>query len=153
MFRASSAHHQESLNYIQPLVSCVDVCLSAALSFKKENLHHICLLQFFVHVYNLQIMCKYETRYVLFIWNMRFCAVQWKMAREYVISEVYWLTDWGFSWPDWGFSYLNKVFPCFYLSYNANARLKLAKRGHGPHSSTLFVICVVICVVLCIVCV
>ena len=43
---------------------------------------------------------------------------------------------------------LTEVFPCFFLSCKANAMVKLAKTGHGPHSSTLF-----ICVVLCIVCV
>jgi len=37
---------------------------------------------------------------------------------------------------------LTEVFPCFFLSCKANARAKLAKTGHGPHSSTL-VICVV----------
>jgi len=37
----------------------------------------------------------------------------------------------------------SEVFPCFFLSCNANARVKLAKTGHGPHSSTLLVICVV----------
>ena len=69
---------------------------------------------------------------------------------------------------------LTEGFPCFFLSCKANARVKLAKTGHGPHSSKL-VICVVlslfgcsvvivlyccylccsvvICVVLCIVCV
>jgi hypothetical protein len=36
-----------------------------------------------------------------------------------------------------------EVFPCFILSCKANARTKLAKTGHGPHSSTLVVICVV----------
>jgi hypothetical protein len=35
------------------------------------------------------------------------------------------------------------VFPCFFLSCKANARVKLAKTGHDPHSSTLVVICVV----------
>jgi hypothetical protein len=35
-----------------------------------------------------------------------------------------------------------EVFPCFFLSCKANARVKLAKTGHGPNSSTLFVICV-----------
>jgi hypothetical protein len=35
------------------------------------------------------------------------------------------------------------VFPCFFLSCKANARVKLAKTGHGPHSSTLVCICVV----------
>jgi len=38
---------------------------------------------------------------------------------------------------------LTEVFPCFFLSCKANARWKLAKTGHGPHSSTLVCICVV----------
>jgi hypothetical protein len=32
----------------------------------------------------------------------------------------------------------------FFLSCKANASVKLAKTGHGPHSSTLVVICVVL---------
>ena len=36
----------------------------------------------------------------------------------------------------------NEVFPLFFLSCKANTRLKLAKTGHGPHSSRLVVICV-----------
>ena len=39
---------------------------------------------------------------------------------------------------------LTEVFPCFFLSCKANARVKLAKMGHGPHSSILVVICVVL---------
>ena len=38
---------------------------------------------------------------------------------------------------------MTEVFPCFFLSCKAIARVKLAKTGHGPHSSTLVVICVV----------
>ena len=38
---------------------------------------------------------------------------------------------------------LTEVFPCFFLNCKANARVKLAKTGHGPHFSTLVVICVV----------
>jgi len=30
---------------------------------------------------------------------------------------------------------LTEVFPCFFLSFKANARVHLAKTGHGPHSS------------------
>jgi hypothetical protein len=37
---------------------------------------------------------------------------------------------------------LTEVFPCFFHSCKANARVILAKTGHGPHSSTL-VVCVV----------
>jgi len=39
---------------------------------------------------------------------------------------------------------LTEFFPCFFLSSKANARVKLAKTAHGPHSSTLVVICVVL---------
>ena len=38
---------------------------------------------------------------------------------------------------------LTEDFSCFLLCCKANARVKLAKTGHGPHSSTLVVICVV----------
>ena len=38
---------------------------------------------------------------------------------------------------------LTEVFPCFFLSCKASARVKLAKKGHSPHSFTLVVICVV----------
>jgi hypothetical protein len=36
------------------------------------------------------------------------------------------------------------LFPQF---YKANARVQLAKTGHGPQSSKLVVICVVLCTV------
>jgi hypothetical protein len=42
-----------------------------------------------------------------------------------------------------GFLTLTEVYPCFFLSCKANARVKHAKTGHGPHSFTLVVICVV----------
>jgi hypothetical protein len=41
---------------------------------------------------------------------------------------------------------LTEVFPCFSLSCKANARVKLAKMGHGQHSSK-FVVCVVLFVI------
>jgi hypothetical protein len=53
---------------------------------------------------------------------------------------------------------LTEFFQCFFFSYKANARVHLAKTGHGPLSSKLVncvVLCIVCvdCVVLCIVCV
>jgi hypothetical protein len=60
---------------------------------------------------------------------------------------------------------LTEVCPCFFLSCKANARVKPAKTGHGPHSSKLlccsmyflflyvFLYCFInFCAVLCIVC-
>jgi len=37
-----------------------------------------------------------------------------------------------------------EVFPCFFLSYKANTRVKLAKTGHDLHSSKLVITCVVL---------
>ena len=34
---------------------------------------------------------------------------------------------------------LTEVFPHFFLSFKANARVKPEKMGHGPHSSKIFV--------------
>ena len=50
---------------------------------------------------------------------------------------------------------LTEVFPCFFLSCKANARVNLAKTGHGPHSHRLLcssMYCL-FCVVLFTVCV
>ena len=44
---------------------------------------------------------------------------------------------------------LTEVFPRFFLSCKANASVKLAKTGHGPHSSKLVVICVVLSFLCC----
>ena len=38
---------------------------------------------------------------------------------------------------------LTEVFPCFFFSCKPNARVKLAKTEHVPHSSTLVCMCVV----------
>jgi hypothetical protein len=35
---------------------------------------------------------------------------------------------------------VTEVFPCFFLSCKANARVKPAKMGHGQHSSQIFVL-------------
>ena len=47
---------------------------------------------------------------------------------------------------------LTEIFPCFFLSCKANARVKPAKMGHGPHSFNFCVVLCTFCVVLCIVC-
>ena len=39
---------------------------------------------------------------------------------------------------------LTWIFPCFFLSCKANAKVEFAKTGHAPHSSKLVVICVVL---------
>jgi len=49
---------------------------------------------------------------------------------------------------------MTEVFPRFFLSCKANARVKPAKTGHGPHSSKMFVLFYVflfyVCVCVCV---
>ena len=52
---------------------------------------------------------------------------------------------------------LTEVFPCFFLSCKANAKVKPTKNGHDPHSSkifvlfyVLFILCPVLCVCKCV---
>jgi hypothetical protein len=45
---------------------------------------------------------------------------------------------------------LTEVFPCFFLSCKANAKVKPAKMGHGPHSSYCVVLCIVCFVSFCV---
>jgi len=47
---------------------------------------------------------------------------------------------------------LTEVFPCFFLSCKANARVKPAKTGHGQHSSKFLSCSMYFCVIICIVC-
>jgi len=44
---------------------------------------------------------------------------------------------------------LTEVFPCFFLCCKANARVQIAKKGYGLHSSTLVVIFIVRLLFLC----
>jgi len=46
---------------------------------------------------------------------------------------------------------LTEVFPCFFLIFKANARVKLARTGHDPHPTTL--VCILCCsdVIICVV--
>jgi len=45
---------------------------------------------------------------------------------------------------------LTEAFPCFFLSCEANTRVKLAKTGHGPHSSTLVFVARLLFVLFCV---
>ena len=46
-----------------------------------------------------------------------------------MLCSVYYFANWHSP------ATLTEVFPCFFLSCKANARVYLAKTGHGPHSS------------------
>ena len=44
---------------------------------------------------------------------------------------------------------LTEVFPCFFLGCKTNARVILAKTGHGPHSSKIVVLFYVLFILYC----
>jgi len=62
--------------------------------------------------------------------NVEVCILSLSMIMYYHMLYTYLLAT------------LTEVFLCFFLICKANARLKLAKTGHGLHSSKLVVICV-----------
>ena len=113
-------------------VKCCWVKCSEGLSNRVSNIirryiDHMkfaaCLLLFnFVSYVFLLCLC------ILIVMNVLFCILCFQRA------------NWHSS------ATLTEVFRCFFLSCTANARVKLAKAGHGPHSSQIN------CVVLCIVC-
>ena len=83
----------------------------------------ICILYFWKYVYCTLVIC------ILYFGNMY--TVRLVMCILY--SEVFLnLTEVSLT-P-------TEISSCFFLSCKANARVKLAKTGHGPHSSTLVVI-------------
>ena len=51
-----------------------------------------------------------------------------------------------------GAAILTEVFPYFFLSCEANARVYLAKTGHGPHSP-IVVLLLLLCSMYCLFCV
>ena len=52
---------------------------------------------------------------------------------KYVLFRIF-----CFHRSNWHYSaILIEILPCFFLSCKANARVKLAKTGHAPHSSQL----------------
>ena len=83
----------------------------------------VLLFNFVSYVFLLLCLCILSVMYVLFC-IFRFHRASWHSSAT-----------------------LTEVFPCYSLSCKANARVKLAKTGHGPHSSKIN------CVVLCTVCV
>jgi len=95
---------------------------------------YILLFSFVSYVFLLLCLCILIVMYVLF------CTFRFRRASRHSAAT------------------LTEVFPRCFLSCKANARVKPAKTGHGPHCShsvNSVVLCIVCvdCVVLCIVCV
>jgi hypothetical protein len=122
------------------------------------------LLKFFYPNWGFPTLTGFSTMTEVFLPWLRFFYPNWffYLGWGFLPWLRFFYPDWGFStvtsfstvtevfipwlrffYPDWGFYTLTEVFQCFFLSCKANARVKLAQTGHGPHSSQIN--CVVLC--------
>ena len=91
--------------------------------------------------------CILNVVYVLLLLSMySYCSSMYSYRCLCILTVVYVVID---------AATLTEVFPCLFLGCKSNARVILAKTGHGPHSSKIVVLLYVLlfCIVLCIVCV
>ena len=79
--------------------------------------------------------------YVFLLWSMySYCSSMYSYCCLRILIVVYVFLD---------AATLTEVFPCFFLGCKANARVILAKVGHGPHSSKIVVLLYVLFVLYC----
>jgi hypothetical protein len=76
--------------------------------------------------------CILNVVYVFLLLSIySYCSSMYSYCRLCILIVVYVFLD---------AATLTEVFPCFFLGCKANARVKLAKTGHGPHSSKIVVL-------------
>ena len=117
-------------------------CLVHILTWRHPNLLH-----YAVHLLAVPgVRCTLVTRG---IFNRLWTLVKWTLFRQYGWKSELYLLCLIFKYVSFVYQHFPlrlpwlRVFPCFFLSCKANVRVKLAKTGHGPHSSTLVCIYVV----------
>ena len=80
------------------------------------------------------IVCPFilNVVYVFLLWSMySYCSSMYSYCCLRILIVVYVFLD---------AATLTEVFPCFFLGCKANARVILAKTGHGPHSFKIVVL-------------
>ena len=86
--------------------------------------------------------CILNIVYVFLLWSMySYCLSMYSYCCLCILIVVYVFLD---------AATLTEVFLCFFLSCKANARVILAKTGHGPHSSKIVVLFYVLFVLYCL---
>ena len=85
-----------------------------------------------VYVFLFVRPCILNVVYVFLLWSMYYyCSSMYSYCCLCILIVVYVFLD---------AATLTEVFPCFFLGFKANARVILAKTGHGPHSSKIVVL-------------
>ena len=85
--------------------------------------------------------CILNVVYVFLLWSMySYCSSMYSYCCLCILIVVYLFLD---------TATLTEVFPCFFLGCKANARVILAKTGHGPHSSKIVVLLYILFVLYC----
>ena len=85
--------------------------------------------------------CILKVVYVLLLWSMySYCSSMYSYCCLCKLIVVYVFLD---------AATLTEVLPWFFLSCKANARVILAKTGHGPHTSKIVVLLYVLSVLYC----
>ena len=125
------------LNYFY----CKSLCILVVYVFFVVYVFSLAMYSYFVVYVFLLVV------HVFLLWSMySYCSSMYYYCCLCILIVVYVFLD---------AATLTEVFPCFFLGCKANARVILAKTGHGPHSSKIVVLFYVLlfCIVLCIVCV
>ena len=85
--------------------------------------------------------CILNVAYVFLLWSMySYCSSMYSYCCLCILIVVYVFLD---------AATLTEVFTCLFLGCKANARVILAKTGHGPHSSKIVVLFYVFFILYC----
>ena len=85
--------------------------------------------------------CILNVVYVFLLWSMfSYCSSMYSYCCLCILIVVYVFLD---------AATLTEVFPCFLLGCKANTRVILAKTGHGPHSTKIFMLFYVLFILYC----
>jgi len=105
----------------------------------KQNRNNIILIMYSYCYCLCMLIVMYCLCILIVIYCLRILIVMYVLFCIFCFHRANWHSS----------ATLTEVFPRFFLSYKANARVKLVKTGHGPHSSHL-VICVCSMYCLCV---
>jgi hypothetical protein len=116
------------------MYGCIPVKYCNLCILLKESMYYYCCICILIVVYVFLLLsicgyfclCVLIVVYVFLLLSMcSYCSSMYSYICICILTVVYVFLD---------AATLTEVFPCFFLGCKANARVKLTKTGHGPHS-------------------